>query len=153
VSSADSATDNALSVLTQDMVALLKALAAGDVTSAKTDLNTLKKDLATEESTLAVEASKASSSNLTKDVTSLLKDLTSGDGASAKSDITQVQADLKAESTTDTSGSQTNSALSALIDKMSKSLASGGVQNALQDLASYLVQNGQGTGSLINTTA
>jgi len=27
------------------------------------------------------------------------------------------------------------------------------VQGALQDLASYLVQNGQGTGSLVNTSA
>jgi predicted HNH restriction endonuclease len=135
------------------MVALLKALAAGDVTSAKTDLTTLKKDLATEESALSVDVSKASSTNLTKDVTSLLKDLKSGDSVSAKSDLAQVKADLQAASTTDTSSSDTNNALSALIDKMSKSLSSGSVQGALQDLASYLVQNGQGTGSLVNTTA
>jgi hypothetical protein len=132
------------------MVALLKALASGDTTSAKSDLTKLKTDLAAEEATLAETASTSSSDNLTKDVTSLLKDLTSGDTKAAKSDITNVQSDLKAE---DSSSTSSKSPLETLIDKMATSLSSGSTTDALQDLASYLVHIGQGTGSLVDTTA
>jgi uncharacterized membrane protein (UPF0136 family) len=45
------------------------------------------------------------------------------------------------------------SPLDTLVDKISDSLSSGSVSGALQDLASYLVQNGQGSGTLINIAA
>jgi len=153
MSSVASTTDSALATLTQDMVVLLKALASGDTTSAKTDLTKLKSDLVAEEATLAEQASTSSSNNLTKDVTSLLKDLTSGDATAAKADATTVQADLKAEDASDTSSSKVTSPLETLIDQISTSLSSGSTQGALQALASYLVLNGQGTGSLVNTIA
>jgi hypothetical protein len=87
-------------------------------------------------------------------MTSLLKDLTSGTPTAAKSDISKVQSDLDASVTSASSStSQPPSPLESLISKMSASLNSGSVQGALQDLASYLVQAGQGTGSVVNTFA
>jgi hypothetical protein len=69
-------------------------------------------------------------------------------------DISKVQSDLDASvASTSSSSTQTTSPLDALITKMSASLNSGSVQGALQDLASYLVQAGQGTGSVVNTFA
>ncbi len=128
------------------MVTLLKALASGDVSGAKTDLAKLKTDLAAQESS-------DTSNNLAKDMTALLKDLTSGNSTAAKTDLASVQKDLEAEEASSSSSTQTASPLDTLISKMSASLNSGSVQDALQDLASYLVQNGQGTGSLVNTSA
>jgi hypothetical protein len=128
------------------MVTLLKALASGDVSGAKSDLAKLKTDLAAQESS-------DGASSLAKDMTSLLKDLTSGNASAAKTDITQIQKDLQSQGASSTSDSQTTSPLDTLISKMATSLSSGSVQGALQDLASYLVQNGQGSGSLVNTSA
>ena len=145
-STASGATGSSLDTLTQDMVTLLKALASGDVSGAKTDLAKLKTDLATQES-------KDTSSTLSKDMTSLLKDLTTGNASAAKTDITKLKTDLQAEDASSSSTSQSTSSLDTLIANMTKSLNSGSVQGALQDLASYLVQNGQGTGSLVNTSA
>jgi regulatory protein YycI of two-component signal transduction system YycFG len=128
------------------MVTLLKALSSGDVSGAKADLAKLKTDLAAQESTDATNS-------LAKDVTSLLKDLTSGNTSGAKTDLTKVQKDLQSQEASSTSGSQTTSPLDTLISQMDTSLNSGSVQGALQDLASYLVQNGQGSGSLVDTSA
>lgn len=128
------------------MVTLLKALASGDTAGAKTDLAKLKTDLKAQEDS-------SQSSNLSKDMTSFLKDLTSGDTSAAKADLSKVKVDLKAQEASTSSSDQTTSPLDALISKMSDSLSSGSVTGALQDLATYLVQNGQGTGSLVNTTA
>jgi hypothetical protein len=126
------------------MVTLLKALASGDISGAKSDLAKLKTDLAAQEST-------DGTNNLAKDVTSLLKDLTSGNTSAAKTDLTNVQKDLQSEEAT--SGFQTTNTLDSLISKMAASLSSGSVQGALQDLASYLVQNGQASGGLVDTSA
>jgi hypothetical protein len=66
-----------------------------------------------------------------------------------------VQADLKAEDASNTSSTspKTTSPLETLINQISTSLSSGSTQGALQALASFLVQNGQGTGSLVDVTA
>jgi hypothetical protein len=128
------------------MVKLLKDLASGDVSGAKSDLAKLKTDLAAQEST-------DTTGTLAKDVTSLLKDLASGNTDGAKTDITKVQKDLQSAETSSTSSSKTTNPLDALISKMEDSLSSGNIQGALQDLASYLVQNGQSSGSLVDTSA
>jgi len=139
-----------LDVLTQDMVALLKALTSGDVTGAKSDLAKLKTDLAAQQS---AGSTTDATSSLTKDVTSLLKDLTSGNTSSAKTDIAKVQKDLQSGDASFASSSQTTNPLDTLISTITASLNTGGIQGALQDLASYLVQNGQGSGSLVDTSA
>jgi paraquat-inducible protein B len=128
------------------MVTLLKALASGDISGAKSDLAKLKTDMAAQESTDATNT-------LAKDVTSLLKDLTSGNTSAAKTDLSKVQTDLQSEEASSTSSSKTTNPLDSLISKMAASLNSGSVQGALQDLASYLVQNGQGSGSLLDISA
>jgi hypothetical protein len=129
------------------MIKLLKALATGDTTGAKTDLAKLKTDLKAEEASTA----SSTSNKLTTDVTSLLKDLTSGNTSAAQKDVTQVQTDLQAQGAS--SSTKTPSALDTLVTKMSASLSSGNTDEAMQQLASYLVQNGQSTGSLVNTSA
>jgi len=55
----------------------------------------------------------------------------------------------------DTSSSTSSSSpLDNLLTQISNSLNStNSTAGSLQDLASYLIQNGQGTGSVVNTTA
>jgi hypothetical protein len=98
------------------------------------------------------------SNDLGDDLASLLKDLTSGNTSAAKADVSKVQADLQTQDTSSVAATQTGSTLDALIGKISDSLNAGSVQGAPQDgaqhdLATFLVENGQGTGSLINTSA
>jgi hypothetical protein len=137
-------------------VALLKDLASGDTAGAKTALTQLQKDI------------KASSteSGTTKDVISLLKDLASGNTSSAQSDVKQLELDLgltptgsgspaasSAVSASTSSTSATESSLDKLAGKLSELLQNGNTEGALQAVASYLVQQGQGSGSLVNTSA
>lgn len=140
-----STSGNSPDLLTQDMINLLRALAYGDVSGAKTELAKFKADLKAQTATLTLN-------NLAKDVTSLFKDLASGNSSAAKSDVTKVKADLQTQDASSASSTQTASPLESLIARISDSLSSGAVPSALQDLASYLVQIGQGTGSLINTS-
>jgi hypothetical protein len=137
---------NSLDALTQDIVKLLKDLAAGDVPGAKTDLAKFKADLKAQDASTA-------SSNLGKDLTSLLKDLASGNTSGAKTDVSRVQVDLQAQGASGSNGAQTVSPLNSLVAKISDALSSGSVQGAIKDLSSYLVQQGAGTGGLINTLA
>jgi hypothetical protein len=128
-----------------------KALPPEDVSGAKTDLDRFKADL-------KAQAAPTLSSHLGNDLTSLLKVLTSGDTSAAKVDVSKVQADLQTQDASSVAGAQTGSPLDTLIGKISDSLNSGSVQDAPQDgpqhdLANFLVENGQGTGSLINTSA
>jgi hypothetical protein len=88
----------------------------------------------------------------------LTKDLASGNTSAAKADIGRVRADLQTENASSVADAQAGGRLDTLIGKISDSLDSGSVQGApqdgaLQDLADFLVENGQGTGSLINTSA
>lgn len=93
----------------------------------------------------------------------MLKALATGDTSGAKSDLAKFQTDLKAQSassstnniasdTANTSSTQTGSPLESLLTTISSALNSGNTQSALQDLANYLVQNGQASGGLINTS-
>ena len=118
----------------------------------------VKSDLDGSNADLEAQADPALSSNLDNDLASLLKDLTSGNTSAAKADVSKVQADLQTRDTSSVAGPQTGSTLDALIDKISDSLNAGGVQGAPQDgaqhdLANFLVENGQGKGSLVNTSA
>jgi hypothetical protein len=117
---------------------------------AKTDLDGFDADLAQAASTV--------SSDLGDDLASLLKDLTSGNTSAAKADITKVQADLQTQDASSVDGGQTGSPLDTLIGKISGSLNSDSLQaepldGPKHDLANFLVENGQGTGSLVNTSA
>jgi hypothetical protein len=107
---------------------------------------------------LKAQAAPTSPSDLSSDLTSLLEDLTSGNTSAAKADISKVQADLQTKDTSSVADAQTGGPLDTLIGKISDSLDSGSVQGAPQDgaqhdLADFLVENGQGTGNLVNTSA
>jgi hypothetical protein len=137
---------NTPDLLTQDMINLLKALAYGDVTGAKTELAKFKADL-------KAQTASPSLNNLAKDVTSLFKDLAAGSSSAAKTDIGRVQVDLQTQDAAAAALTHAISPLENLVAKISDSLNAGAVPSALQDLAGYLVQIGQATGSLINTSA
>jgi hypothetical protein len=145
--------------VTQDLVSLLKALASGDTAGAKSDLTKLQTDLKAE--------STSSTSSIAKDLTSFLKDLGSGNTAAAKADLTKLAKDVKAEETSagsasasassesasDSTAATTQNPLDKLVSTLSNLLQSGSTDGALQAVASYLVNQGQGTGSLVNVTA
>jgi hypothetical protein len=137
-----SAYGNSPDLLTQDIINLLKALAYGDVSGAKTDLAKFKTDLKAE------GGGTASQNNLAKDVTALYKDLTSGNSTAAKTDVNKINADLQAQEAS--TGNLAFSSLENLVVKISDALSAGAVQSAVQDVAGYLVQHGQASGSLIN---
>jgi hypothetical protein len=87
----------------------------------------------------------------------LTKDLASGNTSAAKADISKVQADLQTKDASSVADAQTGGPLDTLIGKISDSLDSGSVQGtprdgARQDLADFLVENGQGTGNLLDTS-
>jgi hypothetical protein len=125
---------------------LLKALAYGDVSGAKSDLAKFKADL-------KAQASASTSNNLAKDVASLVKDLASGNSSAAKTDLNNVKTDLQGQETAAGTNSRTASPLESLVTKISDALSTGALQGAVHDLAGYLVQHGQASGSLINTSA
>lgn len=138
---------NSPDLLTQDIINLLKALASGDVSGAKTDLAKFKTDLKAE------TGSTTSQNNLAKDVTALYKDLTSGNSAAAKTDVNKINTDLQAQEASNATGNLALSSLEKLVIKISDALSAGAVQSAVQDVAGYLVQHGQASGSLINVSA
>jgi hypothetical protein len=133
-------------VLTQDVINLLKALAFGDLSGARSDLAKFKTDLKSQTPTSTPD-------NLAGDVTLLLKDLASGNNSAAKTDVTNLTADLQAQDTATATGTRTVSPLEGLVAKISDALSSGVVQGTVQELAGYLVQHGQAKGSLLNTSA
>ena len=130
-------------VLTQDVINLLKALAYGDLSGAKSDLAKFKTDLKS-------QTPASTQDNLAGDVTLLLKDLATGNNSAAKTDATNLKADVQAQ---DTAGTRSTSPLEGLVAKISDALSSGVVQGTVQELAGYLVQHGQARGSLLNTSA
>ena len=130
-------------VLTQDVINLLKALAYGDLSGAKSDLAKFKTDLKS-------QTPASTQDNLAGDVTLLLKDLATGNNSAAKTDATNLKADVQAQ---DTTGTRSTSPLESLVAKISDALSSGVVQGTVQELAGYLVQHGQAKGSLLNTSA
>jgi hypothetical protein len=135
---------NSPDLLTQDIINLLKALAYGDVSGAKSDLAKFKTDLKAE------TGNSISLNNVAKDVTSLFKELTSGNSTAAKSDLNKVNTDLQSQKASTTTGNLAFSSLESLVIKISDALNAGAVQSAVQDVAGYLVQHGQASGSLIN---
>jgi hypothetical protein len=136
--------------LTQDTVTLLKDQAKGDTHAANTDVGKLKTDLQTQSASI-------NSTKINQDVTSLIKALTAGNDDAANSELTNLKSDLQtqdlATANIKTSSSETISPLATLLNKVSNKLNTGSVQGALEDLAGYLVQNGQVTGSLLNVSA
>ena len=123
---------------------------AADVSGANAGLDRLNADLEAQTASL--------SSDLGNDLTSLLKDLTSGNTSAAKADVSKVQVDLQSQDVSSGGGVPSGNPLDTLIGKISDSLNAGSVPGAAQDgaqhdLANFLVENGQGTGNLINTSA
>ena len=92
----------------------------------------------------------SSTTQLTKDLASLLKDLASGNVDESKTATSKVQQDLKTQTTSDASSSPLNNLLSQIAGSLNSTNSTSG---SLQDLATYLIQNGQGTGNVVNTTA
>jgi hypothetical protein len=130
-----------------DLTSLLKDLNAGNASAAKADLSMVQ-----------AQAAPTLPGDLGSDLTSLLKDLNAGNAPAAKEDVGKVQADLQTQDASSVAIAQTGGPLDALIGKISDSLDSGSVQGASQgdaqhELANFLVQNGQGAGSLGNTSA
>jgi hypothetical protein len=124
---------------------------AADVSGANTDLDRFKADL-------QAQTAPALSRNLGNDLASLLKDLNSGNTSAAQADASKVQVDLQTQDASSVAGTPSAKPLDTLIGQISDSLKSGSVQGAIldgaeHDLANVLVENGQGTGSLINTSA
>jgi hypothetical protein len=120
-----------------------KAQAPEDDFEAKTDVDEFNADQ-------NAKAVPTLSSDLGNDLISLLKDLTSGNTSAAKADVSKVQADLQTQDASSVADAQTGSPLDSLIGKISDSLNSDSVQGAPQDgaqddLANFLVENGQGT--------
>jgi hypothetical protein len=138
---------NSPDLLTQDVINLLRDLASGDVSGAKTDLAKFKTDLKAE------SGNTASQNNLAKDVTALYKDVTSGNSAAVKTDVNKVNTDLQEQEASNATGNLALSSLEKLVIKISDALSAGAVQSAVQDVAGYLVQHGQASGSLINVSA
>ena len=128
-----------------------KALLPSDVSGVDTHLDRLKADL-------QAQTAPTLSRDLGNDLASLLKDLTSVDTSAAKADVSKVQMDLQTQDASSVVGTPTGNPLDTLISKISDSLNSGSVQgapmdSAQHDLANFLVENGRGMGSLINTSA
>ena len=128
-----------------------KATPPVDDSGANTDLDRFKADLQT-------QTAPALPGDLSIDLTTLLKDLASGNTSAAKADVSKVRVDLQAQDATSIARATTGNPLDTLISTISDSLNSGSVQGAPQDgarhdLADFLVENGQGTGSLIDTSA
>lgn len=128
-----------------------RALPPVDDSGANTDFDEFKADV-------QAQATPTLSSDLSNDVTSLLKDLNSGHTSAAKADVSKVQVDLQTQDTSSVAGPSTGIPLDTLISKISDSLNADSLEGASQDgarhdLAEFLVENGRGTGSLINTSA
>ncbi|NYF78236.1 hypothetical protein [Granulicella arctica] len=104
--------------------------------------------------TAADSTDSTSTTALEKDLAALLKALVAGDVSGAKSLLVQVQKDAKAQdASTSSSTSSDSSSLDKLLSKISDSLNSGDTSSALQDVATYLVQSGTTSGTLLNTVA
>jgi hypothetical protein len=123
---------------------------AEDVSGEKAGLDRLNADL-------KAQAAPTLSSDVGNGLSSLLKDLTSGNTTAAMADIKTVQADLLTQDASSVAGAKSGGPLDTLIGKISDSLNSGSFDGTLKDgaehdLAKFLVEDGKGTGSLINTT-
>jgi hypothetical protein len=128
-----------------------KAMPPADVSGANNDLDRFKADL-------QAQTAPTLSSELGNDLASLLKDLTSGNTSAAKVAVSKVQVDVQTQDASSVAAAPTETPLDTLIVKISDSLNSASVHGTPQDgaqhdLANFLVENGHGTGSLINTSA
>jgi hypothetical protein len=144
---------NSEEMLTQDTANLLKHLAQGNVSAAKTDLTKLTNDLNN-------QAASTTSSKINHDYNTLERDLTNGNPSSTNpvnNDLNNLQSDLDLQTQSianvKSASTQNYSTLDTILSKITDQLNSGSVQGALEDFAGYMVQNGHVTGSLLNVTA
>jgi hypothetical protein len=142
-----------ISAVSSSALAQIETNLLADLTGTSSTASTASTTATTDSSTTTA------TTQLTTDMASLLKDLASGNVSESKTAIAKVQQDLKLQTasadTTDTSSStSTSSPLDTLLTQIASSLTStNSTAGSLQDLASYLIQNGQGTGTVVNTTA
>jgi hypothetical protein len=106
---------------------------------------------------LEAQAAGTLSGDLGNDLSSLFKDLTSGNTSAAKADVSRIQADLQTQHDPSVADAQNRSPLDTLIGKISDSLNSDTSESTTQDgaqhdLANFLMENGHGTGNLLNTS-
>jgi hypothetical protein len=134
--------------------------------ASSTAANSTTQTSSTQSLTAASSSSDDSSSTdpLANDLATLLKSLGSGDVNTAKTALTKVEADLKTDgpsttsqpsnsSTNSTSDAQASNPLSKLLQQLDTALKSGDTNGALQDLSSFLLSTGQGSGSAVNVSA
>jgi len=146
-----------ISALSSSSLALIEQeLLAGQTSSTSSTASTTSASSTT--SATSVDPTTTATAKLTQDLASLLKDLASGNATDAKSAVAKVQQDIKAQTASDSTSSATstssNSPLDTLLNQISSSLNStNSTSGSIQDLAAYLVQNGQGTGNVVNTNA
>ena len=89
---------------------------------------------------------------MSDDLAALVKSLASGNLSGARTDLASLQVNLADED--DVAGTaRSGSSLDRLVAKVAVDLRSGSTDAALLTVADYLVQGGQGSGSLLNVTA
>ncbi len=137
-----------LSSISSSALALIEKTLLADLTGTSSTSATTSPNTSTDPS------SNSTTSQLTKDLATLLKDLASGNTTDSKSAVAKVQQDLKTQKASNPSSSTSSSPLDNLLTQIAGSLNStNSTSGSLQDLATYLIQNGQGTGSVVNTSA
>jgi hypothetical protein len=147
---------NAASTITNDGSGDSQNTLTGDTVTLLTDQVQKQDDTSAANTDLNTQDASTTSTEINQALASLFKNLNVGNETAVKSDITNLNAALQTQeqSTANikaTSGQ--NVSLTNLLSRINDSLKSGSVQGALQDVAGYLVQNGQVTGSLLNVTA
>ena len=150
-----------LSILEQSLLQSEDATGTSAQTAASASSRTQLSQAASTDTDTDLAAASSGRTTLTSDLTSLLRSLVSGDIGSARNALTQLQADLKAQGATPENQSASpgtatttgSNSLTRLAEQVSQSLSAGSTTGALQNLASYLVSTGLGSGTLVNTTA
>jgi hypothetical protein len=120
------------------MASLLSALATGNLSGAQSDITKIKADL---------KAQQSSSSSDSRSSVKISHGHHHHSSAAAPTDSTSTGSTSATTSTT-----QSTSPFDSLLSQISSSLSQGSTAGALQDLATFLVQNGQGTGNLVNAS-
>jgi septal ring factor EnvC (AmiA/AmiB activator) len=146
-----STTTDSEDALAQDLVQLFKTLVSGDVDGAKNDLARFQQDLNAQSNRAAAASTTVSTNETANDPTQVSYE-------AQKPEQAQTQQNINSQAAT---GARTvppsivtpSSSLDALAGKLSQSLTTGSTSTALQDLATFLIQSGRGSGNLVNVNA
>lgn len=87
-----------------------------------------------------------------QDFAALFKALATGSVSRAQAALATVLSDLSAHAPASPATPNPAAALNSLIEKMQKSLLTGGTDSALHDLAAFVIRTTPTTGTMVNTT-